>query len=80
MKSTLLAATAALIVVTGCATSTSETTTLTTDQPATYERVYRPGSNIMQKEKVVLTKEEKEKQAEDARAMLQNSPRPGVQR
>ena len=76
MKSTLLAATAALLVITGCATSTPETPQANADQPATYERVYRPGSNIIQKDRVVLTKEEKEKQADEARQMLTVTQRP----
>jgi hypothetical protein len=78
MKSSLVGAAAILAVLTGCAASPEAPAPA--EQTSTTDRVYRPGSNILVKDRTPLTKEEKEKQAEDARNALSNSPRPGVVR
>jgi len=72
-----LAAFAALmtvLIVSGCA-STDGTDTKAA-QPAT-ELVYRTGSNIPVRDTRPLSKEEKEKQAEDAQRMLSRPTGPG---
>jgi hypothetical protein len=48
------------------------------EQPSTTDRVYRPGSNILVKDRTPQTKEEKDQQAEDARKILTVTPRPTV--
>jgi len=66
-----LAAAAALMTVliaTGCASADGANTSQAA-QPA--ELVYRTGSNIPIRDKTPMTKEEKEKQAEDSRRALQ---------
>jgi len=76
MKSFVLAAVAAVLA--GCASTDAPTTTTPTEQVSTTDRVYRPGSNILVKDRTPMTKEEKEKQADEARAILTTTPRPAV--
>lgn len=63
---TFVAAAAVAILAAGCASTES---TSTNDAPAS-ELVYRTGSNIPIRDAKPLTKEEKERQAEDAQRML----------
>ena len=73
-----LAASAALmtvLVAAGCA-STDATDNKQAAQPA--ELVYRTGSNIPVRDKTPMTKEEKEKQAEDSRRALQQMQTTGA--
>jgi len=77
MKSSLTTAVAVLAVLAGCASTDAPATG---EQASTTDRVYRPGSNILVKDRTPLTKEEKEQQADDARKALANSPRPAVGR
>lgn len=73
-----LAAAAALMTVliaSGCA-SADGTNTQQATQPA--ELVYRTGSNIPIRDKTPLTKEEKERQAEDSRRALQQMQTTGA--
>jgi len=74
MKSSLIAAAAVLVVLVGCAS----TEVAAPEQPSTTDRVYRPGSNILVKDRTPQTKEEKDQQAEDARKILTVTPRPTV--
>ena len=76
MKSFVLAAVAAVLA--GCASTDAPITTTPTEQVSTTDRVYRPGSNILVKDRTPMTKEEKEKQADEARAILTTTPRPTV--
>jgi hypothetical protein len=66
----------ALVSLALAACATSNTANTASDTPEPVQREYRTGSRIPIKDPVPMTKEEKEKQAEDARATLANSPRP----
>jgi len=74
MKSFILAATA-VAALAGCATSTVAPDAEQT--PAT-DLVYRTGSHIPIRDKTPMTKEEKEKQAEDSRRALQQMQTTGA--
>jgi hypothetical protein len=74
MKSFIFAASAAAVLA-GCATSTSAPDAEQT--PAT-ELVYRTGSHIPIRDRTPMTKEEKEKQAEDSRRALQQMQTTGA--
>jgi len=76
MNSRLSAAAAlTVLIASGCA-STDGTTTQQATQPA--ELVYRTGSNIPVRDKTPITKEEKDKQAEDSRRALQQMQTTGI--
>lgn len=64
---TFVAAAAVAILAAGCASTES---TNTNDAAPASELVYRTGSNIPIRDSKPLTKEEKERQAEDAQRML----------
>ena len=66
---TAVALTAALLIACGCAS----TETAGTQQAERPEPVYRTGSNIRVRDKTPVTKEEKERQAEDSRRWLQET-------
>jgi hypothetical protein len=70
MNSRLAAAAALMtfLIASGCASTDGADTKQTTAAP---ELVYRTGSNIPVRDKTPLTKEEKEKRAEDSRRVLQ---------
>ena len=63
-----LALTTTLLTASGCAS----TETAGDQQAERQEAVYRTGSNIRVRDKKPMTKEEKEKQAEESRQMLQD--------
>jgi len=77
MNSRLAAAvlTTVLATVSGCASTEAAGTQQAT--PPT-ELVYRTGSNIPVRDKTPLTKEEKEKRAEDSRRALQQMQTTGA--
>jgi len=64
----------------GCATTEAPSDPSAEPATAMHERVERPGSHLPVKSARPMTKEEKEKQAEDARTTLSNTPRPSVAR
>lgn len=74
MKSFLLAA-SIVGVLAGCASTDGSTAG---EPKPVSERVYRTGSNIPVRDPAPLTKEEKERQAEEAQRSLTVSPRPLV--
>jgi hypothetical protein len=76
MKSLLITAASvtAILVASGCAsTETASANTTQREEP-----VYRTGSNIPVHDKAPQTKEEKEKQADDARRSLQQMQNTGA--
>ena len=74
MKSFILAATA-VAALAGCATSTVAPNA---EQTSATDLVYRTGSHIPIRDKTPMTKEEKEKQAEDSRRALQQMQTTGA--
>ena len=77
MNSRLVASTVlmSVLIASGCA-STDANDNKQAAQPA--ELVYRTGSNIPVRDKTPITKEEKEKQAEDSRRALQQMQTTGA--
>ena len=69
---------ASLLVVVGCATTQTDES----EQPrnTNNDLSYRPGSRIVVRNATPLTQEEKDKQAQEARKTLSNSPGPVVGR
>jgi len=63
-----LALTTALLTASGCASTETAGTPQAAERP---EPVYRTGSNIRLRDKKPMTKEEKERQAEDSSRWLQ---------
>jgi hypothetical protein len=74
MKSLILAATT-VAALAGCATSTGAPDA---EQTTATELVYRTGSHIPIRDKTPMTKEEKEKQAEESRRSLQQMQTTGA--
>lgn len=72
MNSRLAAAAVALTTVLVTATGCASTETTGTQPAERVEPVYRTGSNIRVRDKTPMTKEEKERHAEESRQMLQD--------
>ncbi len=71
MDSRLAAAAVALTTVLVTASGCASTETAGAQSAERVEPVYRTGSNIRVRDKTLMTKEEKEAQAEDSRRALQ---------
>jgi hypothetical protein len=78
MNSRLAAAAVALTTVLVTASGCASTEAAGTQQAQPTELVYRTGSNIPVRDKTPMTKEEKEKQAEDSRRALQQMQTTGA--